>query len=58
MKIHILFILNILLIGARSFGQTKTPQDFDFRHIVFKYKKDDVDVLIKSKKGEENISKY
>jgi len=57
MKIHILFILNILLIGARSFGQTKTPQDFDFRHIVFKYKKDDVDVLIKSKKGEENISK-
>jgi dienelactone hydrolase len=57
MKIHILFILNILIIGTRSFGQTKTPQDFDFRHIVFNYKKDVVDVLIKSKKGEENISK-
>ena len=57
MKIHILFVLNILMIGSRSFGQIKTPQEFGFKHIVFKYKKDDVDVLIKSKKGDENISK-
>ena len=44
-----------LLTFYSAFGQTKTAQDFGFRHIVFKYKTDNVDVLIKSKKGEENI---
>jgi len=57
MKKPILFILTILIIGTHSFGQTKTPQDFDFRYIVYKYKTDNVDVLIKSKKGEEDVSK-
>jgi hypothetical protein len=46
-----------LLTFYSAFGQTKTAQDFGFRHIVFKYKTDNVDVLIKSKKGEENIPK-
>ncbi|MFM8490479.1 MAG: hypothetical protein ACKN9X_00870, partial [Candidatus Methylopumilus sp.] len=53
----ILYILTILIIGTRSFGQTKTPKDFDFRYILYKYKTDNVDVLIKSKKGEEDVSK-
>ena len=57
MKKSILFILTILIIGLHSFGQTKNPQEIGFRHIVFKYKKDDIDILIKSKKGEENIPK-
>ncbi len=38
-------------------GQNKTAIDFGFRNFVFKYKSDNVDILIKSKKGEENIPK-
>ena len=57
MKKPFVFILAILVIGTHSFGQTKTPQEFGFRHIIFKYQTDNVDILIKSKKGEENIRK-
>jgi dienelactone hydrolase len=57
MKKPFVFILTILVIGTHSFGQTKTPQEFGFRHIIFKYQTDNVDILIKSKKGEENIRK-
>lgn len=57
MKNIFLCIFAIMVIGTRSFGQTKTPQEFGFRHIVLKYKTDNVDVLIKSKKGEENLPK-
>ena len=51
--ISILFILNTFTV----FGQTKTPEDFGFRHIVCKYQTDNVDILVKSKKGEEGIKK-
>ena len=47
----------LLLVTNFAFGQTKTPEEFGFRHIVFKYKSDNVDILIKSKKGEENYRK-
>ena len=47
----------LLLTSFTAFGQNKTPEDFGFRHIVFKYKTDQVDILIKSKKGEEDIRK-
>lgn len=47
----------LLLAFSSAFGQTKTAQDFGFRHIVFRYKSDSVDILIKSKKGEENEPK-
>jgi len=57
MKKPFVFIVTILVIGTHSFGQTKTPQEFGFRHIIFKYQTDKVDILIKSKKGEENIRK-
>jgi hypothetical protein len=46
-----------LLTCFSAFGQTKTAQDFGFRHLVYKYKTDNLDILIKSKKGEENIPK-
>lgn len=46
-----------LLLTISAYGQTKTPEEFGFRHIVLKYKADNVDVLIKSKKGEENLPK-
>jgi len=47
----------LLLVTTLTFGQTKTPKEFGYRHIVLKYKTDNVDVLIKSKEGEENVPK-
>ena len=55
MKI-LIYIITFLSFYT-TFGQVKTAEDFGFRHIVFKYKTDNVDILIKSKKGEENIPK-
>ena len=54
--IKILNIL-ILLVTFSAYGQSGTPEDFEFKHIVFNYKTDKVDILVKSKKGEENIPK-
>jgi dienelactone hydrolase len=51
--IYLFFLLSFFSVS----GQTKTAQDFGFRHLVFKYKSDDIDILIKSKKGEENVRK-
>lgn len=45
-----------LVISFVVFAQ-KTPEDFGYKHLIFDYKKTAVDVIIKSKKGEENISK-
>jgi dienelactone hydrolase len=45
-----------LLISLTTFGQKK-PEDFGYKHFIFKYNKTTVDVLIQSKKGEENIKK-
>jgi len=53
---HLIFIFTLLTFNS-VFGQTKTPQDFGFRHIVLNYKTSKVDILIKSKKGEENTPK-
>ncbi len=39
------------------FGQTKTPEELGFRHITYTYQGDVVDVIVKSKKGEENQPK-
>ena len=46
----------LLLISLTTFGQKK-PEDFGYKHIIFTYNKTIVDVLIQSKKGEENIKK-
>lgn len=51
------FIVLLIFSVSTVFGQTKTPEDFGFRLIVFKYKADNIDILVKSKKGEENIEK-
>lgn len=55
MKIVIQIIF--LLLTIYSFGQNKRPEDYGFRRFQIIYKGDTVDVLIKSKKGEENIRK-
>jgi hypothetical protein len=49
--------LIFLLIAVSTFAQNKTPEDFGYRYISLYYKKDRVDMLIKSKKGEENVNK-
>jgi dienelactone hydrolase len=46
-----------LLIVISAFGQNLTPEKFGFKHIVYKYKNDSVDILIFSKKGEEDFKK-
>ena len=46
-----------MLTAHAGAGQIKTAQDFGFRHLTLKYKTDSIDILVKSKKGEENIAK-
>ena len=46
-----------LFLITQSFAQPKTPEDFGFRHLQTLYKGDVVDILIKSKKGEEQKKK-
>ena len=41
------------LLTLNSFGQSKQPEDYGFRHLQTIFKGDTIDVLIKSKKGEE-----
>jgi dienelactone hydrolase len=47
----------LLFLTTLSFGQRKTAEEFGYRHIVLKYKNDNIDILIKSKKGEEMVQK-
>ena len=54
---QILTIISTLAIALATFGQTKTAKDYGFTHLQFDYKSDKVDILIKSKKGEENKRK-
>ena len=46
-----------LALMLTAFGQTKTADDYGFTHLQFDYKSDKIDILIKSKKGEENKRK-
>lgn len=51
----ILFFLFPIIISFQSFSQK--PEDFGYRHFTIKFKNDNVDILIKSRNGEENIKK-
>ena len=46
-------LISFLVIGLVAFGQNNRPEDFGFRHLQTVYEGDTVDILIKSKKGEE-----
>src|SRR4051794_17045036 len=48
-----LILVTLLIFSTVSFGQTEQPEDYGFRHLQTIYKGDTVDILIKSKKGEE-----
>lgn len=52
-----IFILLFLFYPAITNAQVKTPKDFGFQHIEYIYNKTKVDILIKSKQGEEKIKK-
>ncbi len=54
-SIPTIFFFHFFLIIC--FGQNKTAKDFGFKHLVFNYKGDNVDFLVKSKKGEDSIKK-
>jgi alpha/beta superfamily hydrolase len=58
-KIRMKKLISVILLFTTIFvfGQSKNPEDFGFRHIVYQYKTDKIDILIKSKKGEENFKK-
>lgn len=48
----ILFFFPIIL-----YSQVKSTRDFGYRHFKIEYNNDSVDILVKSKQGEENIQK-
>lgn len=54
MKILMLLLSTIFCLEVDiASAQNKKPEDFGFRHLKMLYKKDTVDILILSKKGEE-----
>lgn len=57
MKLKIILLTYILFYQIGYGQQKKTPKDFGYTHLTYNYKNDEVDILIKSKKGEENIKK-
>jgi len=52
-----LILITSLLFSVSLFGQNERPEDYGFRHLQTIYKDDTVDILIKSKKGEEQKKK-
>jgi hypothetical protein len=52
-----LIIFICLFFTTNLFAQKKTPEDFGFRHFQTLYEGDTVNILIKSKKGEEQKPK-
>jgi len=47
----------LLILSISTYGQSPTPQSLGLRHLVTTYKNDQVNILVKSKKGEELIAK-
>jgi dienelactone hydrolase len=51
------FIIILIFLPFSLLGQEKTAADFGFTHLTFSYKNEPVDILIKSKKGQEKVKK-
>ncbi len=47
----------LLLIPTLCLSQTKPASEFGFRHFQTTFRSDTVDILVKSKKGEEEVKK-
>ncbi|MFD2248619.1 acyl-CoA thioester hydrolase/BAAT C-terminal domain-containing protein [Pontibacter ruber] len=50
---HLLLLLLPLLLYLPTKAQIKKPEEFGYRHLQTRYKQDTVDILVMSKKGEE-----
>ncbi|WP_221392949.1 S9 family peptidase [Dyadobacter sp. NIV53] len=50
-------IFIFLILSIHSYGQLPTPESLGLRHLTTAYKNDQVDILVKSKKGDELITK-
>lgn len=49
--------MTFLFLTTSVSGQTKTAKDFGYTHLAYNYNGDKVDILIKSKKRQENVKK-
>lgn len=49
----ILLFITFIFLDSNAIGQGKRPEDFGFRHLQTTYKGDPVDILIKSRNGDE-----
>ena len=52
-----LFFFAFILLTTTISAQLKSAKELGFTHIVYNYKNDKVDILIKSKTGEESLKK-
>ncbi len=52
-----LILIIVLLFTISSYGQNERPEDYGFRHLQTVFKGDTIDILVKSKKGEEQKKK-
>jgi hypothetical protein len=50
-------LIALLVFIINSYGQNERPEDYGFRHLQMAYKGETVDILVKSKKGEEQKKK-
>jgi dienelactone hydrolase len=52
-----LIVISFLFFTIGAYGQNEQPEDYGFRHLKTVYKGDTVEILIKSKKGQEQKKK-
>ncbi|MEW7290090.1 alpha/beta hydrolase family protein [Aquimarina sp. 2304DJ70-9] len=52
-NVKTLTLLLLVLNTLHFYGQKKSPADFGYKHVTTVYKTDTIDLIIKSKKGEE-----
>ncbi|WP_439879691.1 alpha/beta hydrolase family protein [Pontibacter sp. MBLB2868] len=52
-----LLLFLILMVVCKSFAQDQKPEDFGYRHLQMNYKQDPVDILVMSRKGDEQTVK-
>ncbi|MDL2215159.1 alpha/beta hydrolase [Dysgonomonas sp. OttesenSCG-928-M03] len=57
MRKELILMALLLLTTGCLIAQEVTPEKLGYKYIPFTYRNDSVDILIKSKKGEENIAK-
>ena len=53
---RIIFLAILIAFNLKAFGQL-TPKDLGYTHLIYNYKGDKVDILVKSRKGEESVKK-